>query len=242
MCARAGAAAERRGGARDPLLAPPQHRPQPHAPYSAWQPRSVRCAQVQAPASAPAQLPALASSLTPAPACAPAPVPARMLLRSSSGSGVAGGAPLLLRLLGAQGRGGRGGAEPSRPAARDPKPRQRRLPEAGRALPCRSPARPPTPPPPALAPQVAEHLLGLSSAARRLRGLRSAALPPPGPFLEWGDAGEGHGLDAPLCAQLARRPPAAGGAGASGWSRETGCREMGEACAPVRRVRTDRRV
>ena len=60
MCACAGAAAERGGGGRDPLPAPPQRRPRPHAPYSAWLPRSARCAALPAPASAPARVPALA--------------------------------------------------------------------------------------------------------------------------------------------------------------------------------------
>lgn len=71
---------------------------------------------------------------------ADSPVPARTLLRARalSGSGVAGGAPLLLRSLGAQGRGGRGGL--SQPAARDPQARPPRLPEPGPTLPQPRPA------------------------------------------------------------------------------------------------------
>lgn len=223
MCACAGAAAERGGGGQDPLPAPPQRRPRPHAPYSAWLPRSARCAALPAPASAPARVPALA----PLPLAFQFPLGCRCALaraRASRGARFSATACSACR-----GGAGWGGARPSRPGARDPRPRRRRrqqFPGAGPAL--------PQPRPALLRPRAAAHATAARSRrpAPRLRSLSSAG-PPPGSFPSWGEAEEGEGRAAPLCALPARHPHS-GRRGA-----RPGGREKLEASAPARRVRTD---
>lgn len=209
VCVCAPAAAERGGGGRDPLPTPPPDRPPPQAPYSAWLPGSAPCAAVPDPASATARLRALAR--------APAPVPARMLLRSSSGSDVAGGAPLRLCLLSAQGRGVAEEAGPCRAHQLPAIPSRGDDGFPGPALPCPAAAPPGHPRHGRLLWRPRWRRASRALAALRCGSGASAALPP-GSFLRWGDAGEGEGRAAPLCAQLARRPH-------SGW--RGGC--VGEA-------------
>lgn len=136
VCACAGAAAERGGRGRDPLPAPPQRRPQPHAPYSAWLPRSTPCAALPAPVSAPARVPALA----PLPLAFRFPLGCRCALaRASRGALLSATACSACR-----GGAGRGPAEPTR-GPRSPAEAAAAA-AASRCRPCPA-AAPPGPPP-----------------------------------------------------------------------------------------------
>lgn len=207
-------------GAGTPLPAPPQRRPRPHAPYSAWLPRSAPCAALPAPASAPAQVPALAPLPLRFPLgcrCVRARAPASRGARRSASACSA-----------RRGVAGRGPAEPTRGP---------RSPAEAVAAASRLPGFPalPQPRPAARRPSTAAHATAARSRhpAPRLRGLSSAG-PPPGSFLSWGDAAEGEGRAAPLCALPARHPHSGRRGGAAEEAER--CREAG---VPARRVRTD---
>lgn len=221
MCACAGAAAERGGGGQDPLPAPPQRRPRPHAPYSAWLPRSARCAALPAPASAPARVPALA----PLPLAFQFPLGCRCALaraRASRGARFSATACSACR-----GGAGRGPAEPTR-GPRSPAEAAAAA-AVSRCRPCPAAAPPGPPPAPRSRPRHGRPLPPPCAATPEPQQRRAAARVIP----ELGEAEEGEGRAAPLCALPARHPHS-GRRGA-----RPGGREKLEASAPARRVRTD---
>lgn len=183
-----------RGRGPGPPPRPSQGRPQPHAPYSAWLPRSTPCAALPAPVSAPARVPALA----PLPLAFRFPLGCRCALaRASRGALLSATACSACR-----GGAGRGPAEPTR-GPRSPAEAA----AAAAASRCRPGPALPQPRPALRRPLAAAHATAARSRrpAPRLRGLNSA-WPPPGSFLSWREAAEGEGRAAPLCALPARHP------------------------------------
>lgn len=195
----------------------------PRAPYSAWLPRSVPCAAVPAPASAPARVPL---GLWLPLGCGGA--------RARLGRRAAPPGPAVRAGAGRTGGAGSSGPAPTIPE-RAVGGRLR-----GPALPCRSPASPPVavPTPPLAPPSPSWVLLGGGAAPwSQLGGGGGGGAARV--IAEMGTRGRWERRAAPLCAQPARHPHSGGGGRGQGGEEALGCREAGAPGRCVKGGQTD---